>query len=203
MRCGAARRRLSDEIDGALRPGRKAGVEAHLRVCPACRAYRGELVRIQAAAALPAVPAPDEFWDSFEDLVSRKIAAGEAGRASVAVPFASRRRSAWAAAAAAVLAGVALGYVLLRPGPPATEAWVPYGDPLDGLIFAAEADPELAGRVEKEIRVSIDELLPAPEETEGAVVFAADPFFWEGLSEDELQAIVAALETESGHGGPQ
>jgi hypothetical protein len=202
MRCGAARRRLSDEIDGALRPGRKAGVEAHLRVCPACRAYRDGLGRIQAAAALPAAPSP-EFWDSFEERVSRKIAAGEAGRASVAIPFASRRRSAWAAAAAAVLAGVALGYVLLRPGPPATGAWVPYADPLDGLIFAAESDPELAGRVEQEIRVSIDELLPAPEETESAVVFAADPFFWEGLSEDELQAIVAALENESGHGGPK
>jgi len=202
MRCGTARRRLSDDIDGALRSGRNPGVEAHLRACPACRAYREELGRIQAAAALPAAPAP-EFWDSFEKQVSRKIVAQEAGRASVAVPLSFRRRSAWAAAAAAVLAGVALGYLLLGPGPRSTEAWVPYGDPLDRLIFAAEADPELAGRVEQEFRVSIAELLPAPEETEVAAVFAADPFFWEGLSEDELQAIVAALETESGHGGPQ
>jgi len=35
------------------------------------------------------------------------------------------------------------------------------------------------------------------------VLPAADPLFWEGLSDDDLRAVIAELEAENGRGGPR
>ena len=201
MRCGMARKRLSDELDGALRPGRKPGVEAHLRACAACRSYRDGLARIQAGAALRDAR-PPEFWAAFERDLGAKLVAAEKDRRTVLDPVPSRLRMAALAAAAAVLVGFAVWYALLRPGTAVTEAWVPYEDVLDPLVEAAEASPEIAALIDKEIRASIEEMTPVPDADAGALD-AADPLFWEGLSDDELQAVVTELENETGRGGPR
>jgi len=200
MRCAPARKRLSDALDGALRPGRKPGVEAHVKACESCRSYRDGLARIQAGAALPDAH-PPEFWAAFERGLERKLAAAEAGRATVVPALAVRRRLAWAAAAAMVLAGAGIWYALLRPQMPVTEAWVPYEDVLDPFVEAAEADPELAASVDREVRAAIDEMTPA-RDADAVVLSAADPLFWEALSDDELEDIIAELEDETGRGGP-
>lgn len=202
MRCATARKRLSDAIDGALRPGRRPGVETHLRGCVSCRSYRDGLARIQTEAALPDARPPGS-WAAFERELDRKLAAAEAGRAPVAPQFPVRRRLAWAAAAAMVLVGAGIWYALLRPRTALIEAWVPYEDVLDPLVQAAEADPELAAAVDREVRAAIDEMTPAAPDADAVLLTAADPLFWEGLSDDELRDIVAELEDETGRGGPQ
>lgn len=201
MRCKTARKRLSDALDGALPPGRRPRLEAHLRSCAACRAYRDGLDRIQVEARLPE-GRPPEFWAAFERGLDAKLETAEASRTSAGVPFPSRRRLAWAAGALLVLAGGALWYVLRRPPEGVIEAWADYEDVLDPILHAAEANPELASRVDREIRASIEETTPAPD-ADAAVVPAADPLFWEGLSEDDLRDIVTGLENETGRGGPQ
>jgi anti-sigma factor RsiW len=200
MRCRTARKRISDGLDGALRPGHKAGVEAHLRTCRVCRAYRTDLERVQAGTRLSEATAG--FWAAFERKLDARLAVLEAGRKRVGVPFAAGRRRAWAAAAALVLAGFSLWLARPRPGPAMTEAWVAYDDILDPIVRAVESSPELAGRVDRELQASIDEMSPV-EEAEAAGLPAADPLFWESLSDDELRAVVTALEKESGLGGPQ
>jgi len=200
MRCATARKRLSDALGGALRPGRKPGVEAHLKVCESCRSYRDGLARIQAGAALPDAH-PPEFWAAFERGLERKLAAAEAGRATVVPALAVRRRFAWAAAAAMVLAGAGIWYGLFRPQTAVTEAWVPYEDVLAPLVQAAEADPELAAIVDREVRAAIDEIDPAPD-ADSVALSAADPLFWEGLTDNELKDILTELEDEARRGGP-
>ncbi len=201
MRCGTARKRLSDALDGALPSGRRPRLEAHLRSCAACRSYRDGLDRIQAEARLPE-DRPPEFWASFERGLDAKLETARAGGASAAIPFPARRRLAWAAGALLALAGMALWYVLQRPAEGVIEAWTDYEDLLDPILQAAEANPELASRVDQEIHASIDEMTPTPDAT-AALIPAADPLFWEGLSEDDLRDIVAGLENEIGRGGPQ
>ena len=200
MRCQTSRKRISDELDGALPSGRGVRLEAHLRTCRACRVYREDLERIQAGTGLPEAPAG--FWAAFERELEARLAAEEAGRKRVEVPFAAGRRWAWAAAAALVLAGVSLWLALPRPGPALTEAWVATDDILDPIVRAVESDPELAGRIDRELQASIEAMSPV-EEAEAAGLTAADPLFWESLSDDELRAVVTALEKESGLGGPQ
>jgi anti-sigma factor RsiW len=198
MRCQTARRRISDELDGSLRPGRRPGLEAHLQCCPACRAYREDLARIQAAAQR--ADEPDAFWAGFEARLGARMAAAEAGRERVGPPFAARRRRAWAVAAVLVLAGVSLWYARPRPAPPPAETWIAWDDVLDPVVQAAETSPDLAGRIDREIQASYEALLPGGD---AAALPVADPLFWESLSEEDLRAVVAALERESGVGGPQ
>lgn len=201
MRCATARKRLSDALDGALPPGGKRRLEAHLKTCPACRACREGLDRIQAGSRLAAGRSP-ESWAVFERNVDAKLAAAAAGRRRVNVPFAASRRWAWGAAAAMLLAVIAAWYGLLRPWSASTDVWAAADDVLEPLIFAADASPEAAGRVDLEVRALIDDLVQVPD-TDAAVLPAADPLFWEGLSDDDLRAIVTELEAESGLGGPQ
>jgi anti-sigma factor RsiW len=198
MRCRTAQRRLSDALDGALPAALQARLEAHLRACPDCRAYRDRVRRLQERAAL-APARPDASWAAFEAALEVRIdAQGERLR-----PAARRRRRvlAWAAASASLLVGLAAWWMLRRPAPVRVETWTAYADVLDPLMMAAEADADTAGRVAREVGAQIEELTPAPD-LEALVLPAADPLFWEGLSEDELRGIVADLEKETAHGGP-
>jgi hypothetical protein len=184
-----------------LGPGRKARLEDHLRSCAACRAYKDGLVCLQAGALPPAEPSAD-YWDSFETRQAARLRGVEIGRNAVAAPFVSRRNQAWAAAAVVVLAAAGIWLALLRKGPAPMEAWVSPEDALTPLLQEAEADPELGNLVNREVLASIAELAP-PLDADVAALSAADPLFWEGLSEDELLAIASELEKETGHGGPQ
>jgi anti-sigma factor RsiW len=194
---------LSDDLDGSLGPTRKARLEAHLAVCPACRAYRDGLARLREALGAP-IERPAEYWAGFEKRLEARIDRGEgAGSAAGVAPFAGRRRLAWASASVSALAVLAaIWFAFLRPRPVALADWPELGDPLAPLYFAAEADPELAQAFDREVRASIDELVAAPD-ADAAAFRAADPLFWEGLSEAELDAIAEALESENGLGGPR
>jgi hypothetical protein len=204
MRCATVRKRLSDDLDGTVPSGRKPRLEAHLRTCASCRGYRQRLDRIQAAVRPPAEPAA-ESWASFErSVASRLEPRGDEGRGDVGAPFAARRRWAWAAAAVLILAGAGIWYSLRRPVTEPLEVWASFDEAFDPLLGAAEADPELAGRVDREITASIEEMTPASDsDADAAVLLSSDPLFWEGLSDDELRGVVAELETDLGRGGPQ
>lgn len=202
MRCRKAERLLSDDLDGAIGSGRMARLEAHLRSCPACRAYRDGLARIGEAVG-PSAGRPSEYWAGFESRLEARLDREMAGRGAVGAPFTGRRRLAWSALGASALAVLAaVWFALLRPEPAALAAWLPADDPLARLYLDIEADPELAGAVDREIRASIAELAPAID-ADAAALRAADPLFWEGLSEEELGAIAAGLERENGLGGPR
>jgi hypothetical protein len=201
MRCRAAQRRLSDELDGALDPRRRSRLEGHLRVCPACRAYRGGLARLQAGVR-PEAGRSAEYWAGFEKRLEARLDGEEAGRRAVESPFAGRRRVAWAVAGLALAAVAAAWFGLLRPRPILIADWPQDEYGLAPLLLEAEADPELERAVEGEIRASIGEIAPAAD-ADAAAFAAADPLFWEGLSEEELGAIAAGLERDNGLGGPK
>jgi len=199
MRCVAARKMISDALDGACPSRKSERMEAHLEACEDCRAYRRQLVRFQEEASLR-VPAAPEFWAAFERRVEARLSAADARPAPSAPAFPVRRRWVLAAAMALALAGAGVWYAL--QGPRAAEtAWFGGIDLLDPLVYAAESDPELADLVDREIRASIEAMTPGPD-ADAAAFVAADPLFWEALSVDELRAVVAELENDQGQGGP-
>ena len=59
--------RLSDYVDGALDPGARAEVAAHLDTCDACRALVRDLARIRTAArGLGPIAPPAAVWARLE-----------------------------------------------------------------------------------------------------------------------------------------
>lgn len=201
MRCETVKKRLSDDLDGALGPAKKARLEAHLRGCPGCRAYRAGLVRLQSGAA-PAADRSPEYWTGFEDRLGSKLEGIEPGRRTVCVPFSARRRRAWAAAGFLAIAAAGTYFAVSRAAGPRETAWVTYEDSLAPLLQEAEANPEFGNLVNREILASIEDMTPVIEK-DFAVPVAADPLFWEGLSEEELGYIASELERETGRGGPK
>jgi predicted anti-sigma-YlaC factor YlaD len=202
MRCRKAEKLLSDDLDGALGRVGKARLETHIRSCPDCRAYRDGLVRLREAVGPPEERSA-EYWVGFERRLEARLDREPAGRSPAAAPSPRRRVLAWTAAGSTVLLVLAaVWYAFLRTEAVGPAVWTPSGDPLASLYLEIEADPELALAVDIEIRASIDEIAPALD-AEALVFRAADPLFWDGLSEEELGAIAAGLEEENGLGGPR
>ncbi len=201
MRCETIIKWLSDDLDGALSPQKKARLETHLQECRVCRGYRGDLTRLQAEAPSAADRSP-EYWTAFERRLESRLAIVEPVREPARAPFFLNRRWAWAAAGFLVMAAVGIYFAANRPAGTLETAWVPYEDSLDRILQEAEADPEVENIVNRELLASITDVAPDTEE-DYAVPLAADPLFWEGLSEEELEYIAVELEKETGNGGPK
>jgi anti-sigma factor RsiW len=202
MRCRKAERLLSDDLDGALGRAGKARLEAHVRSCPDCRAYRDGLARLREAVG-PPEERPAEYWAGFERRLEARLDREPAGRVPAAAPLGRRRVLRWTTAGASfLLVLAAVWYAFLRKDAAGPAVWTPSGDPLASLYLEIETDPELALAVDREIKASIDEIAPSLD-ADALVFRAADPLFWDGLSEEELGAIAAGLERQEGLGGPK
>ena len=199
MRCRTAQRRISDSLDRALVEGPAARLEAHLRGCPNCRAYRERLSRIQGAAGGLADPglAPEKWVEISRRLESR-LALGRAGSPRQA--RSGFKRLAWSGAALAVLL-FALAYLAgVRPRTPAGPVPLSFEDSVAQVMGEVGANPDLAGAFAGEIAASIAEAVQ-PEIGEEAVSFRDNPLFWEGLTDTEVGFINSELEKELGRGG--
>ncbi len=96
---GHERERLSAYLDGELKPGERAEVDAHLAVCPECARFLAVLEAVDdGAASLPTV-APEGYFDEFPSRVTARL--GTVRRGPALLP-----RWTWAAAAAVLLAVV-------------------------------------------------------------------------------------------------
>lgn len=200
MRCVKARRWLSDELDGALRPARKARLAVHLSSCPDCRAYRDDLVRLEAAAGWGLERSADD-WAAFERRLEARLDA-EARKESVGRALeASRKAWIWPAVASSAAAALILWLSL---GPPGGDGGEPLfgGGPesLASLIAAAETDPDVGERLSEQVQRSIREMTGGWQERIRTAA-AEDPLFWECLSDEELERLAAELAKDVGGGG--
>lgn len=200
MNCRTSERWISDDLDGRLSPGRRGRLRLHCEHCPACRAFRADAAVLQKAArALPDPAPPEDYWGEFERRLRSGLA--EAPRPSAGTRIAAfhpARRRAWAAAVLALLA--AGGILLFRPRGTGEGGFpVYFRTPLQ-FDQAVGADAELAeavnglvlGSIGEDVRGDADIWLPR---------LAADPLFWEGLSDEDLKHIEAELRREIQRGG--
>lgn len=113
MACERYLNSIHESIDGTIGSIRRAELEMHLDQCDDCRALHDDLKRIRdAAAALPALDAPDGAWLQIagrlrqEGRIQEEVKAPASGR---------RAYVGWLAAAAAVILAVAAAVMLLKP----------------------------------------------------------------------------------------
>jgi hypothetical protein len=104
MPCPQYLNSIQEAVDGTIGSIRRAELELHVDTCDACRALLGDLQRIHdAAAALPALDAPDRAWLQIAGRLRQE------GRITAVPGPADTTRSygVWLAAAAAVILVVA------------------------------------------------------------------------------------------------
>jgi anti-sigma factor RsiW len=114
MACQQYLNSLHEAVDGTIGSIRRAELELHVDACDACRALLDDLQRVRdAAAALPALEAPDRAWLQIAGRLRQE------GRITEAPTVAAARRSyaVWLAAAAALILAVGSAVMLLLPRP--------------------------------------------------------------------------------------
>lgn len=200
--CRTWKKRISDDLDGALSSPTKKRLQKHLADCEACRAYAARLERLHQcakdiAAAEPA--GPSHLQELRESLKPRLAEAARELREGGASRKSGVRRKRWPWWAVGTLAAASLLFVLV----------VPQGDrqgPTEVYAFSLEdALASLSAELGNDLRleVSFNELLAAtiPDAAEASdTEFLGNPFenplFWEDLSEEELRYIESEMKKE-------
>jgi hypothetical protein len=116
MTCETARRLIDSLVDDALDPVAHGDLDAHLRVCPACRALAEDLLVVaRAARSLPLLAPPESSW--------HRLAAAISAPPAVGAPLRPSRQWVGAALAIAAVLIAAVGItVVVRRGRAQDEA---------------------------------------------------------------------------------
>jgi anti-sigma factor RsiW len=133
MSCTRYSHAIHERVDGTLGPARRAELQTHLDVCPACRALAADLQKIRdAAATLEPVRPPEHVWLQIASRLRQE------GRVADAGPARSRHTAMLAIAATLMLA-VGGSLYLLFPLGQGTEGGAQIAGAASGN--AAGADP--------------------------------------------------------------
>jgi hypothetical protein len=179
--------RLSEYLDGELKPAERARLEAHLADCRACATALAELRQVvERARTLTDAPPPGDLWPAIEARLAPRATAASARRGVVV-----EGRGWWGrrfdlglpqlAAAAVLLVTLSAGAVWLAtrgPALPGGTATAPGGSVAGGSSGASGAGPTPSGPVHGAPAGSDVEATPA-----GA-----------GLADPRYDAAVAELE---------
>ncbi len=195
MGCKKYEKWLSDSLEGELSVKRSRQLDSHLAQCPACRAYQERLRLLQQEALrLEKLGFPSGYWEEFSSKLARRLRAGQPEGSGLRLGWGSSK---WAWAGTAVLIALALSLVLiLQRGPEAAESYIfsfekcldrVYGEIGDDSQLAHLFNLTLVRSLREEVET--DSLLMRP-------LFVEDPFFLEGLSEEELEFLSREIEKE-------
>lgn len=194
MRCERYRRWISDDIDGALAGKKKQKLESHLHVCSACRAYRHDLARIQADSGLiKAKPAGEDYFETFTGAVEARIRRGERLAETAGRPPLGWR---WARLVAPLALALILGIVFFRGGGDGVSHEVfSFEGCLDRVFMEIGGDEETAADFNRFLSASL--LGEGPSGIlDGGLELWSEPFFWTGLSDEDLKSIEAEMRKE-------
>jgi len=182
MRCAAARKWISDDLDGRLSQRRTEALERHLHGCEACRSYRRDLAVIQARTRARPVPSlSPEDWSRFELDLEREIRRAPQVVQEEAPRIGQRMRWAWAGAALALLACAAVIFVTMRGQDGLDPAYLTYEASLEQIFRETRDDPGLADSFDQLILASIGDAVRGGQ-SDLPLDLLANPDFMEGWS---------------------
>jgi hypothetical protein len=194
MRCEKFEHWLSDEADASLASKKRQKLEVHLKACPACREYRGNVRRLQAESdRLGGTEVSPEHVKALSAMIMGKLGQERQGRASEgAIPLIWR----WARLVVPAVLVLALGVVYFGG-----RAEVPPDDILslegcfDRVARELSGHDELAARFNRLITQSLvegeDPSLPSED-----IYIWNEPYFWESLSDEELRLVEEEIKKE-------
>jgi predicted anti-sigma-YlaC factor YlaD len=187
MKCPMYEKWLSDALDGALPERKTRQLESHLAACPSCRSQRDRLLRLQQESIrLAGVPASPDYWANFSARLERRL---QSQTREV-----QRRRFRWrtwqwaGAAAAAIILSVLGSRLVTNRQPTMHHEIFNYEECLNRLGQQIGDDSDLAANFNLVLWDSIGESL-GESVLEERPRFSEDPFSWEGMSDEEWEAI--------------
>lgn len=192
MNCTKYEKWISDALDGALSGKKTRRVESHLARCSSCRGQRESLLRLQhSTLRLAGAPVSPSYWEDFSARVERRLRS-RTKELNRRMSYHRTWQWAWAAAAAVVFS--VLGFMLVTSRRPAMQHEIfSYEECLSRLSQQIGDDNDLASNFNLVLWDSIRESLG------GSIMeerprFSEDPFFWEGLGENEWEAIAREVQ---------
>lgn len=198
MKCAKIEKWISDDLDGALAPRKKPALDRHVASCPACRAYRLNLEKLQAGALGldRAAERPEAYWRDFGARLAAGLRNDPAPRpAPSRAPLALRRPWAWGGAGLAAAAAVAAYFVFLQPKALPGPFVFSFEDTVASIMEEIGDNSELESSFNLALQASIEEAIR--EDGESALrQLTDDPLVWEGLTEDEMALLESKIRNE-------
>lgn len=194
MTCRKYEKWISDAFDGALPEKKKRILGGHLTLCSNCRAYEERLGRIQGEASRLEKTKPSPlYWGEFSASLERKLKALVLERKT---PRRLRLGWRWAWVGAPVLAALVLSLVFFPRQKPGQENDIfSYEACLNRLHQEIGDDAKLEDDFNRVILGSLTEGLDSAGLEEHSFL-PEDPFFWESLSEEEMEFIEQEIKKE-------
>jgi len=195
MKCKRIEKWLSDKRDGELPEKKRHILEAHLAKCLSCQSYRDRLPIIEKEAkdlVSPNVGA--SYWQNSISRLRTKLASiSREDYQLIRVKPSLFPETRWAWAGALMLLFIALGlFLILRSGRTIQEIYTfAFEDVMESIDQEIRNNPDLEEQFNSVILASIKENLG-----ETNPFFYENPFFWEGLSEEELKLIETEIKRE-------
>jgi predicted anti-sigma-YlaC factor YlaD len=194
MKCEKIERWISDDLDAALALRKRQELEPHLKACPACREYWSKVRRIQAESKR--LEGPEVSLERLEALsagiMGKLRLESQDKRTGRALSLTWR----WARLAVPAVLALALGVVLFqgRGEAPRDDIFSLEGC-FDLVAREIAGDAELAAGFNRFITESLaeegDPSLPSDD-----IYIWNEPYFWEGLSDDELRLVEEEVKKE-------
>jgi len=185
---------ISDALDGGLSLKKKKILEGHLAQCPDCRTYRACLHRIQEEALrVGGIKVSPSYGEQFSARLEKKLRSLEPAR-ETSRPFRPSWKWAWAGAPVFLALGISLVFLLNRGQAPENDIFS-YEVCLDRLHQEIGNDAKLEADFNRIILGSLGEGMDSGALGEHSLL-SEDPFFWENLSDEELQFMEQEIKKE-------
>lgn len=194
MKCEKIERWISDDLDAALAPRKSQKLEPHLKACPACREFRNKVRRIQAESER--LEGPEVSLERLEALSAGIMRQLRLEKQEERAGRALRLTWRWARLAVPAVLALALGVVLFRGrGEAPQDDIFSLEGCFDRVAREIAGDAELAAGFNRFITESLaeegDPSLPSDD-----IYIWNEPYFWEGLSDDELRLVEEEVKKE-------
>jgi predicted anti-sigma-YlaC factor YlaD len=187
MKCQQIEQWLSDSIDGAISKKEKALIEAHIKTCPACRAFRGQIEQINEEAkslVAPEVP-PAQSREFSSRLISALIEIEEEKNKGVLHVF--RNKWVFVPASVIMISLFILIFVFYKKGDFQEEEFYVFslGNAVEKIYQEMGSDLVLQEAFDSLVSASINEMLITADWDE-TLNLEDGLFLWEEFSEEKL-----------------
>ena len=198
MKCQHIERWISDSVDGTIPKKKKAKIEAHLQICPGCRAFRDQIAVIdQEAKNWAAGDMSPELSQDFSSRLKSTLIETAEGK-SKGILHAFRKKWVFFPASVIMISLFILIFVFYDRGDfQEEELYVfSFGDAVEEIYRDMGNDLALQKAFHSLVSATLNEMLTPPA-WDDVLGWEDDPFFWDAITEEDSGVLEKKIEKEN------